>query len=90
MSSNPAIHGSGDGTRPTTDGGVDNIGAGSGFATGKSAIGEANVGPAPSADRVDARTGTEATKKDDSVPFDLKGDTAADSNVEPGPPPTNI
>ena len=90
MSADPAIHSSGDGTKPTTDGGVENIGAGGKLATGKSAIGESNVGPAPGGGQAGQRTDVETTKKDDSVPFNLRGNPEPDTNVQPGPPPTDI
>ncbi len=45
MADNP-ITSSGDGSRPTTDGGVANIGAGGKFDVGRAATGEPNNAPA--------------------------------------------
>lgn len=78
---------SGDGTRPTTDGGVDNIGAGEKFTTKKNRAGEPVAGPAPpermSAERADA----ESSKADDSAPFGLRPDAEPESNTEAPPRP---
>ncbi|MDB5892829.1 MAG: hypothetical protein JWQ88_360 [Rhodoferax sp.] len=82
-----AINRSGDGTRSTTDAGVDNIGAGEKFAGGKSATGEPNTGPAPHERLQEKRADVESSKRDDSVPFFLRGDPSSKSNVEPGDPP---
>jgi hypothetical protein len=82
-----AIHRSGDGTRSTTDGGVDNIGAGEKFASGRSATGEPNTGPAPHERLQEKRADVENTKKDDSVPYYLRGDPSSVPNTEPGDPP---
>lgn len=90
MGADPAINSSGDGTKPTTDGGVENIGAGEKFATGKYAIGESNVGPAPGGGQAGRRTDVQTTEEDDSVPFNLRGNTKPDTNVQPGRPPTDI
>lgn len=88
MSNGTAINRSGDGTRPVTDGTADNIGAGEKFATGRSAEGGENSGPAPAERMQGKRSDVAATKKDDSVPFHLRGNPEPDSNVEPGKPPT--
>ena len=88
MSSGTAINRSGDGTRPVTDGTADNIGAGEKFATGRSAAGGENTGPAPAERLQGKRTDVASSKKDDSVPFYLRGDPEPVPNVEPGPPPT--
>lgn len=90
MGGDPAINSRGDGTKPTTDGGIENIGAGGKFDTGKSAIGESNVGPAPTGGQAGRPKDVETTRKDDSVPFNLRGDPEPETNVEPGKPPTDI
>lgn len=79
-SSNP----SGSGTRPTTDGGVDNIGAAEAFSTRKNALGEPVSGPAPNERLRDKASDAEAAEQDDSVPLSLRGDQHAEPNTEPG------
>lgn len=88
MSSNPNINRSGDGTRPATDGTVDNMGAGEKFDTGRAATGQENTGPAPAERLQGKRTDREHSKHDDSVPYYLRDDPEPVPNVEPGPPPT--
>lgn len=49
MANQPSVAASGDGTRPSTDGGLDNIGAGEKFTSKRNAVGEeVTGGPAPS------------------------------------------
>lgn len=74
---------SGDGTRPSTDGGVDNIGAGESFTGKKSAAGEDVSGPGPS-ERIQAkRKDVDGTKHDDSAAFGLNEDLTPETNQEP-------
>lgn len=81
-SSNPVSH-SGDNSRPTTDGGVANIGAAGYRATGRSALGEPNNSPA-SPERMQDRSGdAESTENDDSVPFGLVGNKHPSANKDP-------
>lgn len=80
------VTGSGDGTRPVTDGGVDNIGAGERFTSKRTPEGGEIHAPAPlermGAKRMDAQN----SARDDSAPFELHEDLAPDSNKEPVPP----
>ena len=70
---------SGDGTRPTTDGGVDNIGAAKSFTPGK---GSSNA--PPSHERVpDAKKDKASVKRDDSAPMGLTESTESTPNTEP-------
>ena len=89
MSNRPAT-GSGDGTRPATSGGVDNMGGGESFSGRKTAAGEDVSGPAPTERMQDKRKDVEATKEDDSAAFGLNEDLTPESNREPSeaaPPP---
>lgn len=75
---------SGDGTRPTTDGGVDNIGAGERFTTKHTgANGEVDA-PGPVEKASAKRMNAENSRRDDSAPFGLREDMSPDSNKEPG------
>lgn len=77
------VKNSGDGTRPSTDGGVDNIGAGEKFATEKTAVGEDISAPAPQERMQDEKSNAEGTRHDDSAPFHLTEDlTPASSKDE--------
>ncbi|SFQ36942.1 DUF2934 domain-containing protein [Variovorax sp. 770b2] len=82
MSNRPAA-GSGDGTRPATSGGVDNMGGGESFSGKKTAAGEDVSGPAPPERMQDKRNDVEATKQDDSAAFGLTEDLTPESNREP-------
>jgi hypothetical protein len=75
--------GSGDGTRPTTDGGVDNIGGASTFTPGK---GSANA-PKPAEKMSENKKDKASVRNDDSSAFDLKESTDTTPNTEPGRPP---
>ena len=89
MSDRPST-GSGDGTRPATSGGVDDMGGGESFSGTKTAAGESVSGPAPTERMQDKRKSVEATKHDDSASFGLTEDLTPDSNrelAEPAPPP---
>jgi hypothetical protein len=78
---------SGEGSRPTTDGTVANIGAGGKFDVGKAATGEPNNGPAHPERMQDKRSDAAAAERDDSVPLGLTGDKHAQSNQDPPAPP---
>ncbi|MEJ7688562.1 MAG: hypothetical protein WKG52_17180 [Variovorax sp.] len=75
-----SIDNSGDGTRPTTDGGTDNIGAGEKFLSTTNAAGENVSGPAPAERMGNKRKDAEAAKHDDSAAFDLKEDLTPETN----------
>jgi len=59
---------SGDGTRPATDGTIDNIGAGSSFNP------SGNDGPAPKERFAEKKSDAASVEKDDSAPFGLTED----------------
>ncbi|SEK17135.1 MULTISPECIES: hypothetical protein [unclassified Variovorax] len=80
---NPPVTGSGDGTRPTTSGGVDNIGGGEKFSGTRNKAGENVAGPAPKERMQAKRKNVEATKHDDSDDFDLHEDLTPVTNQEP-------
>jgi len=82
MSDRPTT-GSGDGTRPATSGGVDNMGAGESFSGKKTAAGEDVSSPAPAERMQGKRKDVEATKHDDSAAFGLTEDLTPESNREP-------
>jgi len=58
----------GDGSRPTTDGTIDNIGAGSSFNP------SGNDGPAPKERLAEKKSDAASIEKDDSAPFHLTED----------------
>jgi len=70
---------SGDGTRPTTDGGVDNIGAAGSFTPGK---GGANA-PAPREKMSELKKDKASVKRDDSAPLGLTESIDSTPNTEP-------
>ncbi|WP_219214061.1 hypothetical protein [Variovorax boronicumulans] len=73
----------GDGTRPTTDGGADNIGGGESFTGHKNKSGEDIAGPAPQERMQDRKKDAHATKQDDSAPLGLNEDLTPVPNREP-------
>ncbi len=81
MSPRP-IKGSGDGTRPSTSGGVDNMGAGESFTGKKTAAGGDVSGPAPHERMQDKRINVESTKHEDSAAFGLTEDLTPETNQE--------
>jgi len=83
-SSNPRVTGTGDGTRPTTSGGVDNIGGAESFTARKTKAGEDVAGPAPRERMQDRKKDVEGTKHDDSAPFGLTEDLTPEINRDPG------
>ena len=74
---------SGDGIRPTTDGGVDNIGAAKSFTPGK---GSTN-GPVPKEKVPDSKKDRASVERDDSAPMGLTEST--DNTPNPEPPSSN-
>ena len=76
------IKDSGDGTRPTTDGGTDNIGAGEKFTPTKNAVGEDVSGPAPKERMQDKSSDAAGTERDDSAAFDLHEDLTPSSSKD--------
>jgi len=74
---------SGEGTRPSTDGGIDNIGAGEKLTTKRTAAGENVGGPAPDERMSAKRADVESTKHDDSAAFELHEDLSTDPNKQP-------
>lgn len=81
------VIGSGDGARPTTSGGVDNIGAGESFTGKKNAAGADVSGPAPDERMQDRQRSVESTKKDDSTAFGVTEDLTHETNRDPADPP---
>lgn len=77
--SNSNMLGSGDGTRPTTDGGVDNIGAAGSFTPGK---GSANS-PPPVERMSENKKDKASVAQDDSAPLGLTGSAETTPNTEP-------
>jgi len=76
--------GSGDGTRPTTDGGVDNIGGAGRLGQGEFP-GE-TTGPAPKERMQDKKSDVEASRHDDSDAYYLHEDLSSEPNKEPADP----
>lgn len=88
MANDPPVIGSGDGTRPVTDGTANNIGAGEKFSTRRSADGsELSGGPAPKEKMSGNRRDVEGTKHDDAAAFDLTENLTPDTNKETAPGP---
>ena len=81
MSDRP-ISASGDGSRPATSGGVDNMGAGESFTGKRSAAGEDVASPAPTEGMQAKRKNVKASKHDDSAPFRLTEDLSSETNRE--------
>ncbi|MGJ7543355.1 hypothetical protein [Variovorax sp. LT1R16] len=84
MSDRP-VTASGDGTRPATSGGVDNMGGADSFTGKKNAAGEDISGPAPRERMQDKKMNVESTKHDDSAPYNLTEDLTPETNREPVP-----
>jgi len=80
MSKSPS---SGDGTRPTTSGGVENIGAGEGLSPNTTGSGEQPSGPAPTEGMASKRKTAESSKHDDSAPFGMTEDLTPETNRDP-------
>lgn len=79
--SDPQFHRSGDGTRPATDAGVDNMGAGEKFRPGQGA-----TAPAPPERMAEARLSPEATREDESAAFGLTEDLDPETSRDPTQP----
>lgn len=86
MNRAPGNIGSGDGTRPTTDGGVDNIGAGERFTDSSSAAGESDSAPAPTERMAQKRRNAEASRHDGSAAYGLRENFKSETNKEPSKP----
>ncbi|MDQ0017380.1 hypothetical protein J2W23_005793 [Variovorax boronicumulans] len=84
MSSNTRVGSTGDGSRPTTSGGVDNIGGAGSFTARETNAGEDVAGPTPRERMQDKKKDVTATKHDDSAPFGLTEDLTPQTNREPG------
>jgi hypothetical protein len=81
---------SGEGTRPTTSGGVDNIGAGEKLSTERTAAGGEVSGPAPTERMQNKRSDVESSKHDDSAAYNLREDLSSEPNKEPMPKPDEM
>lgn len=77
---------SGEGSRPTTDGGADNIGAGEKFTGEHTAAGGDTAGPAPAEKMKNRRKDVESVKHDDSSAYHLHEDVTPTPNKEPATP----
>lgn len=77
---------SGDGSRPSTDGGVDNMGAGEKFTGEHTAAGGDTAGPAPVEKMQKKRKDAESVKHDDSAAYHLHEDVTPTPNTEPATP----
>lgn len=80
----PSISGSGNGTRPTTSGGVDNIGGGERLSSKRTAAGGEVSSPLPQERMRSKRKDVESTKHDDSAPFGLHEHLEQQPNPDPG------
>lgn len=89
MSRYNQVSNSGEGSRPTTDGGTDNIGAGEKF-TGKQTPGGDVSGPAPKERMSDRRSNARNSKEDGLDAFGLHEDLEPESNREPVPRPDEL
>ena len=82
-----AMSHSGEGSRPTTDGGVDNIGAGEKFTAKQAPEGVEVTGPAPAEKAQAKRQDAAAAERDDSSPFNLHEKAESEPNTEPDTEP---
>ena len=80
-----AMSQSGEGSRPTTSGGVDNIGAGEKFTAKQAPEGVEVTGPAPAEKAQAKRQDAAAAQRDDSAPFNLHQSAQTEPNTEPAP-----
>lgn len=81
LRSDPQLHRNGDGTRPATDGGVDNMGGGRKFKPGG-----AETAPAPPEGMAEARLNAEATRHDESAALGLAEDLTPETSRDPTQP----
>jgi hypothetical protein len=89
MPANNQSGNSGDGTRPTTSGGVDNIGAGERF-TGKQTPGGDVSAPAPTERMSEKRADARNSKHDDLDEFGMHEEQESEPNTEPVPRPEEM
>ena len=80
-----AAGGSGQGSRPTTAGGVDNIGGASSFTPGK-ALKEGESSPMPPEKMAEKKNDKEAMKRDDSAPLNLRQSPGEEPSTDPSIP----
>ena len=82
MSTNTGNSSSGEGTRPVTDGGVDNIGGASSFTPGKPSS-PADSAPKPHEKMAEKKADSASMKEDDSAAFGLRETPDHSKNTEP-------
>ena len=82
MSNETPVQNSGAGTRPSTSGGVDNLGAADSFSPGQ-ATDAGDGSPAPVEKMADKHTDKAAAEQDDSAPLDLTQSADDAPNSEP-------
>ena len=88
MTANSAAGGTGQGSRPTTDGGVDNIGGASSFTPGKE-LKEGESSPMPAEKMAEKKNDKEAMKRDDSAPLNLHQSPGDEPSTDPSNPVTS-
>jgi hypothetical protein len=81
MASTPSATPTGEGTRPTTSGGVDNIGGASAFTPGKSTT-DGDTAPQGVEKMAEKKVDRAAVKQDDSAPLGLTESTDDGPNTE--------
>jgi hypothetical protein len=84
------VSNSGDGTRPTTDGGTDNIGAGEKLVTKRTEAGTEISSPAPKERMSGKRMDVESSRHDDSAAYNLREDLSSEPNREATPKPEEM
>lgn len=82
MNNNSNFGSSGEGSRPTTDGGVDNVGGANSFTPGQASPTSKNS-PKPSEKMEEKKADKDSMKQDDSAPADLPESPDENSNTEP-------
>ncbi len=85
MTANSSAGDSGQGSRPTTSGGVDNIGGASSFTPGK-APQDGESSPMPPEKMAEKKNDKAAMKRDDSAPWNLRPLPDDVPNTEPSNP----
>jgi len=88
MAANSSTGGSGQGSRPTTTGGVDNIGGASSFTPGKASK-EGDASPMPAEKMTEKKNDKAAMKQDDSAPWNLRPSPDDEPNTDPSNPGTS-
>lgn len=86
MSTQSSMGTSGEGSRPTTDGGVDNLGGASAFTPGK-ATSPGSSSPMPTEKMAEKKSDKAAARGDDSAPLGLT--EPVDDNNDNSDPPTH-